>query len=341
MRKLVIILAQLTAALFLNAQQKPHYTQYILNNFILNPAISGIENYTDIKLSYRNQWTGLNGAPQTFYASTHGPLGKQDYRTTATSFEVPGENPRGRSYWENYTAAEPHHGIGAIFINDRTGFISRSSMFVSYAYHLGVSPSTSLAGGFMGGATAIHLDQNKIDWASLDPNDPAVGVAKGVIRKWQPELGAGLWLYSADYVAGISVQNIVPKKISFAKDYGDYLKPHFFAVLGYRFFLNDDINCLPSVTAKYVSPLQPQYDLNVKLQYHDLFWLGASYRTSDLFGGWSAMAGFNVRNTFNISYSFDAATANKMRPVSYGSHELMLGFLLGNRFGDTCPRNVW
>ena len=33
------------------AQQKPHYTQYILNQYVLNPAITGIENYTDIKIS--------------------------------------------------------------------------------------------------------------------------------------------------------------------------------------------------------------------------------------------------------------------------------------------------
>ena len=42
------------------AQQRPHYTQYILNNYILNPALSGIENYTDVKISTRDQWVGLN-----------------------------------------------------------------------------------------------------------------------------------------------------------------------------------------------------------------------------------------------------------------------------------------
>jgi hypothetical protein len=34
---------------YISAQQRPHYTQYILNNFIVNPALAGIENYTDIK----------------------------------------------------------------------------------------------------------------------------------------------------------------------------------------------------------------------------------------------------------------------------------------------------
>ena len=118
------------------AQQRPHYTQYILNNYILNPAITGIENYTDIKLSARDQWVGLNGAPRTAYFTVQSPIGKKDYRTTATSFDIPGENPRGKAYWESYTAAEPHHGIGMIVMNDRTGSFNRFTADVTYAYHI-------------------------------------------------------------------------------------------------------------------------------------------------------------------------------------------------------------
>ena len=38
------------------AQQRPYYTQYILNNYIINPAVAGIENYWDVKMSHRLQW---------------------------------------------------------------------------------------------------------------------------------------------------------------------------------------------------------------------------------------------------------------------------------------------
>ena len=72
-----------------NAQQRPHYTQYIMNNYIVNPAIGGIENYVDVKLSARNQWIGIEGAPKTFYATIHGAIGKSDYRESATSFDSP------------------------------------------------------------------------------------------------------------------------------------------------------------------------------------------------------------------------------------------------------------
>ena len=103
------------------AQQKPHYTQYILNQYIVNPALTGIENYIDVKLSHRHQWVGIQDAPVTSYLSVHGPIGKKDFRTTATSFETPGENPRGKQYWQDFTAAEAHHGewAGMIFFKAR------------------------------------------------------------------------------------------------------------------------------------------------------------------------------------------------------------------------------
>ena len=143
---------------------KPYYTQYILNNYILNPALSGIENYTDVKLSYRNQWTGINGSPVTVYLSVHAPIGKKDYRTTATSFEIPGENPRGKSYWEDYTAPEPHHGVGIIIMNDKTGYLSRFSAYATYAYHKGLTPKTTLSAGFLGGISNVSIDRTKIEW---------------------------------------------------------------------------------------------------------------------------------------------------------------------------------
>src|SRR3954471_12637357 len=105
--KKLIALYIMVACIQAQAQQKPHYTQYILNQYILNPALTGIENYTDIKVSHRQQWAGIDGAPVTTYLTAHTPLGKKDYKTTPTSFSMPGENPRGQRYWEEYSAAEP------------------------------------------------------------------------------------------------------------------------------------------------------------------------------------------------------------------------------------------
>ena len=61
------LLLLLSVCITVRAQQKPHYTQYILNQYIINPAISGIENYVDVKASHRRQWVGIQDAPVTTY----------------------------------------------------------------------------------------------------------------------------------------------------------------------------------------------------------------------------------------------------------------------------------
>jgi type IX secretion system PorP/SprF family membrane protein len=317
-------------------QQKPHYTQYILNNYILNPALSGIENYTDVKLSARDQWVGLNGAPRTMYLTLHAPLGKKDYKTNSTSYNVQGENPRGNAYWENYTASEPHHGIGFSMTNDETGLYNRFSAGLSFAYHIGLSARTNMSAGFSAGIIKISRDGAKSTFSG-NQTDPAQGNVEDIYRI-RPDLSAGIWIYSANYFMGLSAQQVIPQKVSFVDDtLGFKLVPHLFASAGYRFLVNDDINAIPSVMIKYISPADPQFDLNIKLQYRDLFWVGGTYRLKD---GYAAMLGLNVGNTFNIGYAYDF-TVSPLNTVSRGTHEMVIGFLIGNRYGDTCPRNVW
>lgn len=340
MRKILLVLCGAMMLTQLCAQQQPHYTQYIINNYIINPAITGIENYTDVKISHRHQWVGLQDAPVTTYLTLHKPLGKQDDRTTATSFGMEGENPRGRSYWEDYEAAKPHHGIGLKIINDRTGPINRFAGYVSYAYHLGISARTSIAAGFEAGIRNISLDRSKLDFGQANPIDPAV-YNSNEINQLKPDFGAGIWVYSGDYFIGLSAQQIIPQTVYFSdnrvtQEQGK-LVPHLFLTGGYRFFLSDDVSMLPSVMLKYVQPTPAQLDFNTKFQYRDLLWIGASYRMDDGFAG---MLGVNVSNTFNISYAYDYTTSN-LNTVSKGTHEIVLGFLIGNKYGDWCPRNVW
>lgn len=343
MKKKFFIIPVLFLCVQVMAQQRPHYTQYILNNYILNPALSGIENYTDVKISARDQWVGLNGAPKTSYFSIQAPIGKGDYRTSSTSFEVPGENPRGRSYWESYTAASPHHGIGLTMINDRTGSFNRFTIDATYAYHLGLTPTTNLAAGFSAGITNVSLDKSKLDYSgSGDPFDPATSVAiNKEINRIRPDLGVGLWLYSKNYFIGVSAQQIIPQKLSFTDD-ATYISkgrlvPHLFLTAGYRFLLGETVNAIPSVMLKYVqnsSKNNFQPEMNLKLQYMDMFWVGGSYRYQD---GYAAMAGINVSNTFNVGYAYDITTT-ALNTVSHGTHEIVVGFLIGNKYSGKCPR---
>jgi type IX secretion system PorP/SprF family membrane protein len=322
-----------------HAQQKPHYTQYILNQYIINPALTGIENYTDIKLSHRHQWVGVQDAPVTTYLSVHTPINKEDTRTTATSFDIDDENPRGARYWDEYAAAQPHHGIGLQVINDRTGPLNYFSAYVTYAYHIGLSARTSLAAGFGAGLSNIRLNTSKLDFGNTQV-DPAV-YNSNVIGNTRPDFMAGLYLYSGDYFIGLSAQQIIPQKIDFSNNTVKATKgnsvPHVFATAGYRFLMGENFNFIPSVLVKYIQPLPAQVDVNAKLQYRNLAWIGGSYRHEDGFAG---MLGLNISNKLNIGYSYDYTTSD-LNIVSKGTHEILVGFIIGNREEYGCPKNVW
>src|SRR3982751_6784723 len=107
---LLLLLLLLLASTRAQAQQQAQYSQYMNNNYILNPGATGVEDYIDVKFSYRTQWTGLEGAPKTYYASITSSLGK--WRTTDK------RTMRDRR--------RPFHAIGGLVYNDVTGPTSRT-----------------------------------------------------------------------------------------------------------------------------------------------------------------------------------------------------------------------
>ncbi len=346
LKEMAIAIFLQTITLCCLAQQRPYYTQYVLNNFIINPAIAGIENYWDVKVSHRHQWVGLDGAPVTTYLTIQGPLSKSDYgRETVTSVHAPGENPRGKLFLENYEATSPHHGVGLTILNDRAGPLNRFAAYATYAYHLPIGPRTSMSAGLSLGMQNMRLDAGALYFGDQYPVDPAV-TGSGYLNKIKPDISAGIWVYSARYFIGLAAQQIIPQKIGFnnGKIGGDSIQlidgrliPHLFFQAGYKFLLSEDISCLPSLTLKYVNPVPLSLNINTKFQYRDLLWVGASYRPKD---GFAAMLGVNISSTINIGYSYDYNTS-RLNTVSNGTHEILIGFLIGNRYGDWCPRNIW
>ncbi|MFZ4058888.1 MAG: type IX secretion system membrane protein PorP/SprF [Ferruginibacter sp.] len=340
-KKYVVLLLLSFCTVFANAQQKPHYTQYVLNNYVLNPALSGIENYTDIKIAHRHQWVGLADAPVSTYLTIHSPIGKKDERLTATSFSKTGENMRGKNYWDEYTAAAPHHGIGLQIVNDQTGPFKRLSFMGTYAYHIGLSAKTNLSAGIGLGMNQLNLNTSKLNFGPNYPIDPAVS-SSGAIGKSTLDASAGIWLYSDSYFLGVSAQQLVPTKLDFSsgivKLTEGKLVPHLFLSAGYRFMLNEDVSVLPSVMLKYIQPVPMQKEVNVKIQYQELIWGGATYRFDY---GFAAMAGVHVSDAVNVSYAYDYSTT-RLNTVSSGTHEIMLGFVIGNKYStETCPKRIW
>src|SRR3569833_498561 len=111
-RLLLVVLISALTLQFASAQQKPQYTQYVLNNMLVNPAVTGMENYVDINSGYRSLWTGLQGAPVTSYITGSVPFGSDFVGGDAAALSGGnGANPYSRLYTQTYQASPPHHGL--------------------------------------------------------------------------------------------------------------------------------------------------------------------------------------------------------------------------------------
>jgi type IX secretion system PorP/SprF family membrane protein len=335
MKRLFTVLLFVIICATVRAQQQPQYTQYILNPLLINPAVSGIENYTDVKAGYRSQWTGLTGAPVTSYITITAPLGSNFVQGDALQVPDDGDNPLGRRFVDTYRAAEPHHGIGLTILTDKAGPLRQTNIDATYAYHLGLAPNLNLAVGVSGGITNYSLNVSEVDLeTALDP-----AIYTGNNSQIKPNFNAGIWAYSADYFFGASVQQIVNQTLNFAQNsaYNQSTTiPHFYITGGYKFFLSDDVSLMPSVMYKIIKPAQNTIDINMKMAFRDHFWIGGSYRQDDAVAG---MVGFTINSFLSLGYSYDYTTSN-LNTVSTGTHEIVIGLHLGNH-GDSGPKRMF
>jgi len=314
----LLSLVLLAAAVPSLAQQQAQYSQYMNNNYLLNPGATGVEDYIDVKLSYRTQWVGLEGAPKTYYASVSSSLGK--WRTTGKRTLREGRRP--------------FHAVGGFVYKDVTGPTSRTSAYVSYAYNLALTPKIRAALGISAG-----MQQFAIDGQQLHFFDPTTQAASAAARVFDGSVG--LWVYSPDFYVGVSGAQLLANKLDFSYSLnsldagaGNSLKRHYFATAGVRLPLNDDWALVPSVLVKAVSPAPLSLDVNAKLKYQDLLWAGVSWRAFDSVVG---MVGISYEQ-FMLGYSYDAGIS-ELTNYHHGSHEVLLGLRLKKKAQAVCPPN--
>ena len=303
------------------AQQQAQYSQYMNNNYILNPGATGVEDYIDAKFSYRTQWTGLEGAPKTYYASISSSLGKWRSTTKRTMRD-----------WQR-----PFHAIGGIVYNDVTGPTSRLGAYGSYAYNVALTRGIRIALGVSAG-----MQQFAVDGQQLRFYDPTTRGASAASRVF--DASAGLWLYSPDFYLGVSGAQLLGNRLDFsygpgqvgAGAPGNSLRRHYFATAGVRVPLSEEWSLVPSVLVKSVSPAPVSLDINAKIKYQDLLWVGASWRAFDSV---VAMAGLSYEQ-FTLGYSYDAGLS-QLAGYNGGSHEILIGLRLKKKEQEVCINKFW
>lgn len=332
---LIFVMALLAANLMpvakSSGQQLFRLTQYFNNPVAINPATTGIEGFMDVKIGYRQQWSGVNGSPETYYLSVHTPLrtnqSQPSYQNNALRISNPSlydqlDGPQG------YSPSRVKHGVGGYIISDSQGIFAQTSGFLSYASHLLLGDQLRLSLGISAGVNNQRIDVSDI--TVIDPNDPtyiAYGNQQGQTTNF--DLNAGLFLYSDLFYLGYSAARIFQNNLYNDSEIAAQQQLTHFGLLGFRLNLSKALMLIPGAFVAYDGANPLTYDLGARLKLQDLFWFGASYRNNNTIAG---MAGVSINNTFNISYSYDYGFSG-INNLEAGIHEVTLGLTLFNSRG--------
>ncbi len=284
------ILYFLVIGLSARAQQLPQYSQYMLNQMAINPAVAGKDEFAEVRSNSRLQWVGITDAPRTYILTLQGPI------------------------------QDKNMGLGMNLYTDIVGPTRRTGLTFSYAYHLKLEKELFLSMGLSAGILQWGIDGSKI--TLHDEGD--LQLLTTYQTTYVPDFGAGFYLYKKKrFYLGLSIPQLHQAPI---KLYPDTYKNSRLSTQinmngAYTFELDDDFDIEPSFLVKYESPAPVKLDVGARVIYKDELWLGGVYRHHDAF---SAIIGYMYKDYLSIGYSYDITTTN-LRSYSSGTHELMLG----------------
>ncbi|CAM4250752.1 PorP/SprF family type IX secretion system membrane protein [Flavobacterium terrigena] len=280
------------------AQQDPHYTQYMYNMNVVNPAYAGSKENLSIGLLYRQQWVSIDGAPKSATLSLHSPVGKKV-------------------------------GLGLSVISDKIGPVEENNVYGDFSYTLNLGGDNRLALGLKSGVTFHKVGLfSEVSPYTQQQNDVAFRENTSNIYF---NIGSGLFYYSKKYYVAASVPNMLEAKHLVVKDNGSEYqfgseKQHFFITGGYVFDLSAHTKLKPSFMAKSAFGTPVSLDLSANALFYEKFEAGLSYRLEDSFG---AMVNFAVTPSLRIGYAYDHVTS-ALNVTTPASHEFMLLFDLNS-----------
>jgi type IX secretion system PorP/SprF family membrane protein len=328
MRKLIIAIAiGVTGTSF--AQQLPQYSQYLRNQFMVNPGAAGVYDFYDITVGGRYQWAGFDNAPMTayVYGSTTLPFKKVRYNPSLRTSQGPVKNPEIKT-------GKLKHAVGAQMVADEYGAFRKLSFAGTYAIHLPLSTKVNMSFGTKLGVSNNSFLQDRATVLTEMPGytGPAMTdqeyydyIANQSATNFM-DIGAGLYIYSNRMFFGFSADQLTGDMVSFGSGTANFdPNMHFMITGGYKMPLNDNLSLMPAVLAKIMAPAPVSIEGSLQLEYKEWLWFGLSYRHTDAV---IAMLGANISEKFKFGYSFDYSLS-RFNDYSAGGHEIMLGLMLG------------
>lgn len=289
--KIVVILLLFSVSVY--AQQAVQYTQFMMNDYGLNPAVAGSGKGLYVMVGRRSQWRGFAFAPETNFASVTKAFGKKGFKY----------------YW---------HGIGAYVEQDKFGVFTNQAAYGSYAIHLKLSAKYYFSVGIAAGIKSVALTNSV-----FNATDPALSQISPQVLL--PDFIPGIYLYSKKIAVGLSLRNIYKNSLKQASNKigtpGRLLPTAVFSASkkfkseGYDYVFVPGIN----IQSNFIGI--PSAQFNFMTYFRQRIGLGLSYRMHDAISG---MIQIRVFKNVLVGFAYDY-TISRFRSANANSTEFMMG----------------
>lgn len=294
MKRLLIAALIFASLVDANAQQDPHYTQYMYNMNVINPAYAGSKENLAFGLLYRKQWVDIQDAPETFTFTGHSPVGR-------------------------------NVGLGLSVISDKIGPVEETNAFGDFSYTLNLGGEHRLALGLKAGLTFQNIGLFSDINGSLSSQDDEA-FSENTSNTYF-NIGTGFFYYTDKYYVALSVPNMLKSKHLKIREsgeerlYGEETQ-HYFLTAGYVFQLSENVKFKPSAMLKSAFDAPTSIDGSANFLFNEKFEIGATYRLDDSFG---AMVNYAITPNVRIGYAYDHIVSD-LKVTTPSSHEIILLF---------------
>jgi type IX secretion system PorP/SprF family membrane protein len=320
MRKNLLLLFVIGYA-SVSAQYLPYSSQPFQFSSAFNPAFSGIENYSDLKLSYRYQWAGFGSDAPKFINLAFNTRVKQPldimYNSLRTSNPALVKIPPGK---------RSIHGLSANLYQSSIGVVQAIGGGVNYSVNYPLINELRISVG-----AGAYVENKKFDISKVSVRDPDTDefykqLLNGSTSQTDLNVRAGFLLYTPKSYFGVSYLPLFYKAISSTDLAADKAFYKGTAQAGILVPVNPDLILKPSIVALWLLSDEVTYDVSVKAYIQKKVWTGLTYRSIQSGVG---MIGFNFNSKFSVSYSYELSLG-RFQQFSNGSHELVLGMKIKN-----------
>ncbi len=280
--------------------------------------MAGYDGYTAFNLTARQQWLGIENAPQTFSFTFQTRVLKRNYIIKT------------RPLRENkFTPARSGRvGIGINIYSDRNGYFGQTGVSMSYAYHIAFTNS-QLSFGLAGALSQMKINMDGLIFRNDDP-------LKGqlIAPVYVPDINIGMFYMNRNFYGGISSAELFQSYIKFGNpNLSDYqMVRHYYLITGYKYSPGVYYTYEPTLLIKTTNELKPQADISLKVTYRNDYWGGVSYRTGNTF---IIFMGIRLNRVY-VGYAFDYGFS-PIQIGTLGTHELNISL----KFGDSARRYKW